>query len=221
MAQMYLVSAVGPWSDDGSRPAGCEPGDENCRPPAASHNGGGIVWRTARSGSAKSGTVPSTDGHSSQPGRPPSSRASSRVSSRASSKRCQSIRQGRAGLLARVSRGAGCSEAGSEAASDCLSVATSATAGELARACAPRKTLADVSRPLPGGAHPLREFVMALRGQRPAGQMPGKLPRSWRAPATGGSSEGGSTSVSDSTRDERRATQATGRIGAVKSPVRE
>ena len=41
MAQMYLVSAVGPWSDDGSRPAGCEPGDENCRPPAASRDGGG------------------------------------------------------------------------------------------------------------------------------------------------------------------------------------
>ena len=172
MAQMYLVSAVGPWSDDGSRPAGCEPGDKNFRPPAASRDGGGIVWRTARSGSARSGTVPSTDGHSSQPGRPPSSRASSRVSSRASSKRFQSIRQGRAGLglLARVSRGTRCSEAGSEAASDCLSVATSATADELARACAPRKTLADISRPPPGAPHPLREFVMALRGQRPAGR---------------------------------------------------
>ncbi len=221
MAQMYLLAAVGPWSDDGSRPTGCELGNQNCRPPAASRSGGGIVRRTARSSSAKSGTVPSIDGYSSQPGHPPSSRASSKVSSRASSKvssrasskNRQAIRQGRAGLLARLSRGTGCLEAGSEAASECLSVATSATAGELAKACAPRKNLADVSRPPPGAPHPLREFVMAIRGQRPAGQMPGKLPRSWRTPATGGSSEG-SSAFSDRTPElEGLATQATGRIG--------
>ena len=220
MAQMYLLAAVGPWSDDGSRPTGCELGNQNCRPPAASRSGGGIVRRTARSSSAKSGTVPSTDGYSSQPGHPPSSRASSKVSSRASSKNRQAIRQGRAGLLARLSRGTGCLEAGSEAASECLSVATSATAGELAKACAPRKNLADVSRPPPGAPHPLREFVMAIRGQRPAGQMPGKLPRSMRAPGTGASSEGGSSAVSDSTPELEGlglSTQGTGRVGGAKS----
>ena len=32
MAQMYLLAAVGPWSDDGSRPTGGGGGDQTCRP---------------------------------------------------------------------------------------------------------------------------------------------------------------------------------------------
>ena len=171
-------------------PAGSDFDDQGYQHPAANHGGSGTGRCTARGGKTKSGT--STD---SQPGRPPSSKASvsSKASSRASSKHRQVNRPGRAGLLARLSRGNGAATSGS------LSVATSATAGELANACKPRATLADVSRPLPGAPHPLKEFVMAIRGQRTAGKMPGRLPRrtrgaSWRA-ATG-SSEGSSHGTS-------------------------
>ena len=189
MAQMYLSAAVGPWSDAGSNPTGSELGDHACHHPAASHGGGSTVRCTSRGGSAKSvpARLPSTD---SQPGHPPSSKASSR----ASSKKRQSIGQGKAGVFVRLSRGTGCSNS-SKAASESLSVATSATAGELARACAPRKNLADITRPPPGSPHPLREFVMAIRGQRPAGKMPGKMPRGCRSTA---SSSGGSSTDSAS-----------------------
>ena len=60
-------------------------------------------------------------------------------------------------------------------------MATSATAAELHHAFEPeeqepRGTIAKMSRPKNGRAHPLRAFVLALYGQRPPGPMPGQMP---------------------------------------------
>ena len=63
------------------------------------------------------------------------------------------------------------------------SVATSATASELHHAFETEQqepssgTVADMSRPKNGHAHPLRAFVLTLMyGRRPPGPMPGQMP---------------------------------------------
>lgn len=189
--QMAQQAAARAWSPGDELPDGGSEseGEENPR-----H----VAGPSETASNADPQVAPSRSRSSKPPSTAPSRTLSKRsqTSSKASSKASSKTRRAR--LLGRFS------SPGSNAG---FSVATSATDGELQQSFAEsvrsgkRKdkkaagatsgptagasgTLADVSRPAPGQPHPLTAFVLAVRGQRPHGKMPGQLPAGWESPSS-------------------------------------